>query len=57
MSAGTIGGHFEGKRRVNFTKRPYFLHDNAPAHRALAIQNKLAYLGYHYLHHPPILQI
>ena len=30
-----------------------FLHDNAPAHRALASQKKLAYLGFHCLDHPP----
>jgi len=30
-----------------------FLHDNAPAHRALAIQMKLAYMGFHCLDHPP----
>jgi len=30
-----------------------FLHDNAPAHRALATQKKLAYLGFQYLDHPP----
>ena len=29
------------------------MHDNAPAHRALAIQKKLAYVGFHYLDHPP----
>jgi len=29
-----------------------FLHDNAPAHRALATQKKLAYLGFQYLDHP-----
>ena len=28
------------------------MHDNAPAHRALATQKKLAYLGFQYLHHP-----
>jgi histone-lysine N-methyltransferase SETMAR len=27
--------------------------DNAPAHRALATQNKLAYLGFQCLDHPP----
>jgi len=27
--------------------------DNAPAHRTLATQNKLAYLGFHCLDHPP----
>ena len=30
-----------------------FLHDNAPAHRALATQKKLAYLGFQCLDHPP----
>ena len=30
-----------------------FLHDNAPAHRALATQKKLAYLVFHSLDHPP----
>jgi len=28
-----------------------FLHDNAPAHRALATQEKLAYLGFQCLDH------
>jgi len=32
------------KRRGKFTKGVLFFHDNAPAHRALANQNKLAYL-------------
>jgi hypothetical protein len=35
------------------TKGVLFLHDNAPAHRALATQKKLAYLGFQCLHHPP----
>ena len=35
------------------TKRVLFLHDNAPAHRALATQKKLAYLGFCFLDHPP----
>jgi len=30
-----------------------FLHDNALAHRALATQKKLAYLGFQCLDHPP----
>jgi len=30
-----------------------FLHDNAPAHRALATQKELANLGFQYLDHPP----
>jgi len=35
------------------TKGALFLHDNAPAHRALATQKKLAYLGFQCLDHPP----
>jgi len=35
------------KRRGKVTK------DNAPAHRALVTQKKLAYLGFQYLDHPP----
>ena len=35
------------------TEGVLFLHDNAPAHRALATQKKLAYLGFHCLDHPP----
>ena len=34
------------KRHGKFTKRVLFLHDNASAHRALATQKKLAYLGF-----------
>jgi len=34
------------KRLGKFTKGVLFLHDNAPAHRALATQKKLAYLGF-----------
>jgi len=30
-----------------------FLHDNAPANRALTTQKKLAYLGFQCLEHPP----
>jgi len=30
-----------------------FLHDNAPAHWALATQKKLAYLGFQCIDHPP----
>jgi histone-lysine N-methyltransferase SETMAR len=41
------------KRRGNFTKVVLLLHDSAPAHRALATQKKLAYLGFHCLDHPP----
>ena len=41
------------KHRGKFTKEVLFLHDNAPAHRALATQKKLAYLGFHCVDHPP----
>ena len=41
------------KRREKFTKGVLFLHDNAPAHRSLATQKKLAYLGFHCLYHLP----
>jgi len=40
------------KRRGKFTKGVLFLHDNAPAHRALATQKKLAYPGFQCLDHP-----
>ena len=41
------------RRRGKVTKGVLFLHDNAPAHRALATQKKLAYVGFHCLDHPP----
>jgi len=41
------------KPPTNITKKDLFLHDNAPAHRALATQKKLAYLGFQCLDHPP----
>jgi len=41
------------KRRGKITKVVLFLHDNAPAHLALATQKKLAYLGFQCLDHPP----
>jgi len=41
------------KRRGKVTKGILFLHDNVPAHRTLATQKKLAYLGFHSLDHPP----
>jgi len=34
------------KRRRKVTKQVLFLHDNALAHRALATQKKLSYLGF-----------
>jgi len=41
------------KRRGMVTKVVLFLHNNAPAHRALATQKKLAYLGFQSLDHRP----
>jgi len=41
------------KHRGKFTKEVLFLHDNAPAHRALASQKKLKYLCFHCLDDPP----
>jgi histone-lysine N-methyltransferase SETMAR len=35
------------------TKGILFLHDKAPAHRAIATQKKLAHLGFQRLDHPP----
>jgi len=40
------------RRGGKFTKGVLFLHDNTTAHRALATQNKLNYLGYKCLDHP-----
>jgi len=40
------------KRCRKFTKGVLFLHDNARAHRALATQKKLAYVGFQCLDHP-----
>jgi len=41
------------KHRGNVTKGVLSLHDNAPAHRALATQKKLTYLVFQCLDHPP----
>ena len=41
------------KRCGKVTKVVLFFHDNAPAHRALATQKKLAYLGFQCLDNPP----
>jgi len=41
------------KRLGKFSKVVLFLHNNVPAHRALATQKKLAYLGFQCLDHPP----
>jgi len=53
ISAGAIEGHFEGKTPREETRGVLFLHENAPAHGALATQKKLACVGFHYLDHPP----
>jgi len=45
------------KRRGKVTKWGLFLHDNAPAHRALATQKKLAYLRFQWVITHPILRI
>ena len=41
------------ERRGSVAKGVLFLHENAPAHRALATQKKLAYMGFQCLDHPP----
>ena len=41
------------KRHRKVTKEVMFLHNNAPAHQALATQKKPASLGFHCLDHPP----
>jgi hypothetical protein len=41
------------KHRENFTKQLLILNDNALAHRALATQKKLAYLGFQCIDHTP----
>jgi len=41
------------KYRRKFTKGVLLLNDNGPAHRALATQKTLAYLGFQCLDHPP----
>jgi len=48
-----LKGILKDKRRRKFTKGVFFLHDNAPAHRALATQKKLANLDFQCLDHPP----
>ena len=41
------------EKRHGKVKGSLFLHDNAPAHSALATQKNLAYLGFECLDHPP----
>jgi len=47
-----LKGILKEKRRRNFRKGVLFLRDSSPAHRALATQKKLAYLGFQCLDHP-----
>jgi len=44
------------KRSGKVTREVLFLRDNTPAHRALATQKKLAYLGFQCLDLPPYSQ-
>ena len=53
MSADAIEGLLKEKHCGKVTKGVLFLHDIVPAHRALATQEKLAYLGFQCLDHPP----
>jgi len=53
ISAIAIEGHLEGKTQREIHQGVLFLQENAPAHRALATQKKLAYLGFQCLDHPP----
>ena len=51
ISAWPNGNVLKEKRHKKVIK--VVPHDNVPAHRALATQKKLAYLGFQCLDHPP----
>jgi len=51
ISAGAFERCFEGKSHGKITKVFLFLHDNAPFHRVLSTQKKLAYLDFQCLEH------
>ena len=53
ITAGAMKDILKETRPWKVTKVVLFLHDNAPVHRAYAIQKKLTYLGFHCLDHPP----
>ena len=53
ISAGAIEGHFEDKTPRKEHQGGLVLARQFPAHRALATQKKLAYLGFQCLDHPP----
>jgi len=48
-----LKGILKEKCHGKVTKGVLFLHDNAPAHQALATQKKLAYVCCECLDHPP----
>jgi len=48
-----LKGILKEKRCGKITNGVLFLHDNAPAHRALSTKKKLTYLVFHCLDHPP----
>jgi histone-lysine N-methyltransferase SETMAR len=48
-----LKGIFKENGRGNFTKGVLFLHDIALAHPSLTTQEKLAYVGFQCLYHPP----
>ena len=50
---GSIQHTEHGENLKLRTKGVLFLHDNAPAHRVLATQKRLAYLSFQCLDHPP----
>jgi len=50
---GQLKDILKEKRHGKFTKGVLILHDNAPAHRALATQKKMTYLGFQCPDHPP----
>ena len=54
---GSVVKHNMLKHLRKITKNVLFLQNNAPAHRAIATQKKLAYLGFQCLDHPPFLRI
>ena len=53
ISVGATEGHFEERTPREGHQKLLFLHENAPAHRALTTQKKLAYLGFQLLDQPP----
>jgi histone-lysine N-methyltransferase SETMAR len=51
IPAGAVG-HFEGKTPRGH-QAGFVLARQCPSHRALATHKELAYLGFHFLDHPP----